>query len=413
MEGGASRSTRQASFNLGPLQTKSLDVASRLSLSGLKNFNGTLNLILEVEGPQNSVLLSSGSVDKSWTYVFEVVPRGVKESGSKNLSYWSTANGDDTMVTLWNPVDESQDFVFKIFFSGGHYLLPVHLAARATHVFNLSEVIEAQSPDSEGNLIPLGVKEGSAQISGPQAENELILVSMDAGTYNVRKATCAYRCINCNGAVSWAIAANPFSVTVGDSTQLAFTTRWNTGLQYDRTLVSTWSSNNNNIATVSKGLVHGMDAGGVTVNSDDNSEPWSGQSCGSPPLPCPPEQGISLSAPGAACDFDIQPAGGLTATYCDDKTDNYQAFGVSGIPSGCTISSAKSACGATGTPNVSIDEDPGKTGWNVTKGWCDVYYWASGTSGQDVGNYSTTIQLQFYPSTKIVTHTVSGPVTCK
>jgi hypothetical protein len=249
MQGGGALSSRLASINVAPLQTQSLDVPSLLALSGLKNFNGAVNLILEVQGPTGSALLASGSVDQSSTYVFEVVPRGVSESASKNLSYWSTANGDDTMVTLWNAADEAQDLVFTIFFSAGHYLLPVHLGPRATQMFNISEVIQNQIPDSQGNIIPLSVQEGSAKLSGTQGENQHILVSMDAGTYNVRKATCAYRCVNCNGATSWYIAANPFTTTVGGSTQLTFTSQWNTGHQYDRTGASTWGSSNTSVAT--------------------------------------------------------------------------------------------------------------------------------------------------------------------
>jgi len=149
MEGGAARSARQSAITVGPLQAKSLDVVSLMELSSLKNFNGLLNLVLEIQAPQDSVLLSSGSVDQTYTYVFEVIPNAAKVSGSKNLGYWSTANGDDTMVTMWNPADEAQDFIFKIFFTGGHYLLPVHLGPRATYMFNLSEIIDSQSPDSE------------------------------------------------------------------------------------------------------------------------------------------------------------------------------------------------------------------------------------------------------------------------
>ena len=298
MQGGGALASRLASFTLSPLQTESLDVLSLLSLSGLKDFNGAVNLVLEVQGPTGSALLASGSVDQSNTYVFEVVPRSVKESASKNLSYWSTANGEDTMVTLWNPADEAQDFVFTIFFSGGRYLLPVHLDPRAAHTFNVSEVIENQIPDSDGNVIPLSVQEGSAKLSGPHGENEHILVAMDAGTYNVRKATCRWMCNNCNGAVSWALLANPFAVAMNGSTQLALTSTWNTGYQYNRTSIATWGSNNTSVATVNTGLVNGVAVGNVTINGVDLGEPLAGQSCGSPPLPCPPDQGISDSAPG-------------------------------------------------------------------------------------------------------------------
>jgi len=177
-------------------QAQSLDVQALLSLAGLQNFNGSFNLVFDVQG---SVLMASGSVDQKNTYVFEVMPTSVKESGSKSIGYWSTRNGDDTMMTIWNAADEPQDFIFTVFFSGGHYNLPIHLGPRATCMFNISEIIANQIPDKDGNLIPAGVQEGSAQISGANAENEHVLVAVDGGTYNVRKATCAYTCINCNG----------------------------------------------------------------------------------------------------------------------------------------------------------------------------------------------------------------------
>src|ERR1700685_1547109 len=105
------------------------------------------------------------------------------------------------MVSLWNPADEAQDFIFTLFFSGGHYDLPVHLGPRATRMFNISEIIQNQIPDKDGNLVAPTIHEGSAKISGTQAENEHILVSIAGGIYNVQKATCGRTCNNCSGVV--------------------------------------------------------------------------------------------------------------------------------------------------------------------------------------------------------------------
>lgn len=298
MEGGTARSARQSAITLGPLQANSLDVISLMNHSGLNKFNGLLNLVLEIHAPQDSVLLSSGSVDQTYTYVFEVIPNAAKVSGSKDLGYWSTANGDDTMVTMWNPADEAQDFIFTIFFTGGHYLLPVHLGPRAAYMFNVSQVVEAQTPDSEGDVIPLAVHDGSAQISGARGENQLILVSVDVATYNSKKATCSYRCITCNGAVTWYVAGSPFTILSGSSTQLSFLVNWNSGRQYNITPISTWNSSATNIATVSAGVVHGVSEGSVTMYASDNTEPWYGQSCGAPPMACPVDWGVDSSGAG-------------------------------------------------------------------------------------------------------------------
>jgi hypothetical protein len=45
-----------------------------------------------------AVALASGSVDKRNTYVFQVIPQGVRESVVKTSSYWSTANGDSATI---------------------------------------------------------------------------------------------------------------------------------------------------------------------------------------------------------------------------------------------------------------------------------------------------------------------------
>jgi hypothetical protein len=129
MEGGAAKTAALSQLTLAPFQSKDLGVPALLAQVGLKGYNGTVNLVLNVTAntPRGTVLLNSGSVDQRNTYVFQVVPEAVKESIAKNLSYWSTANGDDTMITLWNPADETQDFLLTLFYSGGHYRWPIHL----------------------------------------------------------------------------------------------------------------------------------------------------------------------------------------------------------------------------------------------------------------------------------------------
>ena len=154
MQAGTPRSFRSTAFTLAPHQTASIDVASLLVQSGLKDFNGSFNLILDVPGNSRGLLMASGSVDRSNTYVFEVLPKGIGETMAQGFSYWSIANGDDTMVTLWNPADEAQDFIVNFFFSGGHYEYPIHLGPRVTLTFNVSEIVHNQLPDREGNVIP-------------------------------------------------------------------------------------------------------------------------------------------------------------------------------------------------------------------------------------------------------------------
>jgi hypothetical protein len=270
MQGGKPRSARLQPFTLESFETRTLDVSGLQASPALSGFNGSVNLVLDAQGNSRSLLMASGSVDKKNNYVFQVAPHAVQESASKTISYWSTANGDDTMVTAWNPADEAQDYIFTLLYTGGHYRMPIHLEPRATQTFNISEMIQNQIPDAEGNVIPATVREGSAMIAGPHADNEGILVVLDAGTYNVRKATCTYYCISCNGEITAFVGVTPFTIPIGGVTGLTLTDQWNTGAQY--TLSGTWSSNHTNVATVGSGTgaVTGVGLGSVTISAVSN-----------------------------------------------------------------------------------------------------------------------------------------------
>src|SRR5262249_22027738 len=102
MESGSAHSVVLPQLTLPSYHSQSLDIVSLISTAGLKNFNGSINLVLNVQGKEGGLLVAGSSVDQTNTYVFEVNPRAISESGAKSLGYWSTGNGDDTMVTLWN-----------------------------------------------------------------------------------------------------------------------------------------------------------------------------------------------------------------------------------------------------------------------------------------------------------------------
>jgi len=270
MEAGGPHSARLTQFALQSHSTQTLPVDSLLAQAGLKNFNGTFNLILEADAKVAGLLMSSGSVDQRNTYVFEVPPQGIGESASKSLSYWSTGKGDDTMITIWNPADEEQNFVFTLSFSGGSYKYPVLLGPRATRSFNVSEIIHNQLPDVDGSLVPLTVHEGSAEIAGSSGETEGILVGITAGIYNVQKATCGNPCTTCNGISSSSIQIQPFGVKIGGTIKESLIGTWNTGTQQDFSSVATWSSSNTAIATaLSPGNVKGVSSGTFRVIAND------------------------------------------------------------------------------------------------------------------------------------------------
>ncbi len=267
MQGSAPQSASLPAIKLLPYQTYSLDAKAGLAQLGSKDFNGSFNLVLDSTAKPGSLLMAAGSVDQTNTYVFEVTPRGIGESGAKSIQYWNTANGDDTMVTLWNPADEAQDLILTLFFSGGHYALPLHLEPRVTRMFNVSDIIHTQLPDAEGNIIPASAQAGSAKLSGSKAENEHILAAFEVGTYNVRKATCMPSCGQCYGYTGAHVVDSPFAVKVNDTKQLTLIGTYGSGTQYNLTSGATWSSNNAPVATVQTGVVTGKSAGNATISA--------------------------------------------------------------------------------------------------------------------------------------------------
>jgi len=75
MEGATARVAQLQKLILTPWKTPRLDVTSLLATITLKNFNGSINLVLDVEAKPGNVLMASGSVDQKNTYVFEVIPQ--------------------------------------------------------------------------------------------------------------------------------------------------------------------------------------------------------------------------------------------------------------------------------------------------------------------------------------------------
>lgn len=301
MESGAARSAQGISFSVPPRQTLTLDVMSIIASAGLKSFNGSVNLILDVPAASlPSLLVATGSVDAKKNYVFGVLPTGVAESEAKSISYWSTGDGDDTMITVWNPADEDQDFLFTLFYSGGQYSLPMHLGPRATRTFNISQIIHNQIPDAEGNVIPIGIHEGTAQISGTQGVMERILVAMDAGTYNVAKATCGYYCLDCEGFPSGFITLNPFYVPLSGTTNENFIGQHHNGTQAYLTGMSStkWSSSDTSKATVSTGVTTGVGMGSFNLNASYVGVIYNPHYCGRNVVYCPGNNQITGASPG-------------------------------------------------------------------------------------------------------------------
>jgi len=277
------------------------------------------------------------------------------ESISKSLAYWSIGNGDDTMVTLWNPADEAQDLVLRLFFSGGHYLHPIHLGPRASYTFNISEIVHNQIPDSEGNIIPADVYEGSAKISGSQAENQHILVAIDAGNYNVRKATCGYVCFSCDGYTSYGISPSSFTVPVGGTQAMQFLVNYDSGFQFNDTLYTDWTSTNSSVVSVgvpntNYDIATGVAAGSATITADDTyyNPPYVPYQCFPAGMNCPITEnqlGGEASASVVSASITLHSSTSQSVSGSDSASGEYESItGTSGLGVRTATQSLFKAC---------------------------------------------------------------------
>ena len=310
MKGIVPMSRRLPVQHMNPYKTVTLDMDGALAKAGLANLAGSFNVLLETQGTSRALLAAAGSVDQDHTYVFEVATMAVTESVAKALSYWSIADGDDTMVTLWNPADEAQDFTFVLYFSGGdkQYSYPIHLNGRETRSLNISEIVHNPAPDSDGNVIPPSVTSGRAVLMGSHGESEHILVSVDSGVYNVRKATCGNQfCKTCQGAVNAFLGYSPFYLAQGQGLQQTLTAQSKSGSTYDYTKSASWTSSNTSVATVSQGMVTAMSPGSITLDAEDDNMPDYSYACytSNPDATCPMSTGGGASGPGTVTSVSI------------------------------------------------------------------------------------------------------------
>src|SRR5216683_4915476 len=296
MRGSAPVARNLPMQHLAPLEARQVDLQGPLNAVGLKNFSGSINLSTSFTGKAGDLVLATGSVDQTGTYVFEVEPQGIGTSRSKFANYWGVAHGNDTMFSLWNPTDTPQDIVATFYYgnASGKYTVPVHLDAQASTMIDMAMLIAEIKPDADGNVIPPSVKEGSADFASANGRHEQITLVIAAGIYNVTNATCGGGCITCCGYSSFHISPSPILCPIGESMSCS-------ALAVDcygyEVYPSSWSSSNTSVMTVdSSGNVTGVAVGSANITANFTYVPtYTGQIC----MPYPYCPGTASPAPQA------------------------------------------------------------------------------------------------------------------
>ena len=240
---------------------------------GLPKLSGMVNLVFSYQGVRNDVIIANGSIDQTKTYVFEIKIEGVSKSLGKGLKDWDVSNGNDTMISILNPDEKDEDLSITFYFDGGHYKLPVHLNAGGSAMFNLSDIIMMQQPDSDGNKIPPGTLHGTAVLSAASADPQWINVGVSVGIFNVSTATCGGHCPYCTDFIDFLVVADIGTAPVGQDTEFSSWAESSDNTWIDYTLQSQWTSSNIQVAQPSGvGSFTGVSPGSFTATASATLE---------------------------------------------------------------------------------------------------------------------------------------------
>jgi hypothetical protein len=273
---------------LRPFEAKIVDLPSTLHAEGLKTFDGTINLALAFTGRASDLVLATGGVDQTGTYVFEVRPQVIGPSIGTITGYWSVANGDDSMFSLWNPTDSSQDMIATLYYGDGsdRYHFPVHLGPQASIMIDIAMLIREKVRDIDGKVIPSNIGEGSASFDTAGRDDttpdhkKFVRVVISGGLFNVAAATCGMTCSYCNGYSTFVLNPSTLSCPAGCTAQ--FGTHATDSYGTLQTLAaSSWSSNNTGVMTVnSSGTARAVGVGGTYIVADLYGViTWQGMMC--------------------------------------------------------------------------------------------------------------------------------------
>jgi hypothetical protein len=175
---------------LEPNESTELQVSRLLKKAGLHDIHGSINVAFDIDAVPGSLLVSTGSVDESGNYVFEVEPQALQTTTTKQIPFWSTADGNDTMINLWNPSYTEQSAVLTFFYPEGQYRYPIYLAPKASTMVSVKELQMMGTAETGANRFPQTAKTGSAWLSSAAGTDEDLNVIASVGTFNALTATC-------------------------------------------------------------------------------------------------------------------------------------------------------------------------------------------------------------------------------
>jgi len=258
--------------------------------------------------------MSALSVSDSGNQVFRVPMWDAYAQRSPTGGYpWRIDANSSTMVYIKNAEEHQRHYYLQLRYPGGVYSFQVKtIEVGQTVSYDFRKLRDLQVPDAEGRIIPLGASSG--QVHWSKTGNETgMLIGRSEQVDTVLGISSNYACANCcpDNAVNARLVPNSDSAVISTSRQFIaqyqLTTCYGTYSNYLQQFDAEWSSNNENVASVSVGLATANAAGTATIKAEWYADHY---------------HFVSDDSPGAG---GIEPIGGTGSCELSNLRDHLSA----------------------------------------------------------------------------------------
>jgi hypothetical protein len=273
------------------------------------------------------------------------------QATSREGWYWNVAADNDTLVGIQNSGREEASVMFSLDYYVGEtrhsYELPLRIPARVSHLVDIGEIKRRGQPDAAGDVIPPEVTFGGyrAVKLTPRGDGTL---TTEALIVNRRRAT-FLSVYNTGCCEAFRSAPPSMQGSVGAFGYIVVELQNQcSGVWSDVTYSASFSSGNNNVATVSAGFVSLVEAGSTEITSSLNYQHPNGGGGGEyESQPCFPLPGIGV------CSVTVRP----TVTALNIDATNASSTKVTYRTNGTLSSVTFTAPGKTETgSNVAVGD---------------------------------------------------------
>lgn len=168
---------------------------------------------LSYNRPKGTVIVQVFSVSQNGNHVFQVPMFDPEKTPASAGGYPWKADGDySTLVYIKNETDQPKKFTANVSYEGGSYTLGVkEIKRNQTVAIDFRNLRDLQTPDVNGNIIPLNVNKG--QIAWSVSGNENKTLSGRSEQISVANGlSSTYDCRNCCPNSIYDANINPFDV---------------------------------------------------------------------------------------------------------------------------------------------------------------------------------------------------------